>query len=198
MRRSPHSHPSRQRGLILVMTLLAMVILLISAVALVRSFDASVLMAGSLAFKRDLVNQAERGMAEALTRFKSGGSLYDDSVREANLLSSNYSASILSVNTRGIPLVLINSSTYSSAGMSATDLTDSSTGVTIRTVIDRQCSAAGSFDAATCVYVPGSSDTGGSNWLKKAGAEYVPVYRISVRVSGPRNTQVFLQTTLAR
>jgi type IV pilus assembly protein PilX len=65
-------------------------------------------------------------------------------------------------------------------------------------VIDRQCAAAGSFDATTCVYVPGSSDAGGTNWLKKAGAEYVPVYRISVRVSGPRNTQVFLQTTLSR
>jgi len=187
----------QQRGLILLVTLLAMVILLISAVALIRSFDTSLLLSGNLAFKRDLVNEGERGMAAAIALFNSGA-LATDSSRAADVPASNYSASILAVNARGIPLVLVNDSTFASKGMSATDITDSSTGVKIRTVIDRQCAAAGSFDATTCVYVPGSSDAGGTNWLKKAGAEYVPVYRISVRVSGPRNTQVFLQTTLSR
>ncbi|NSL55637.1 pilus assembly PilX family protein [Uliginosibacterium aquaticum] len=193
----PRARAHSQQGLILLVTLLAMVILLISAVALLRSLDTSVLLSGNLAFKRDLVNEGERGMAAAITLFKSGA-LASDSSRTADLASGNYSATILPSNARGIPLVLVNDSTFSSKGMSGSDITDSSTGVTIRTVIDRQCSSAGSFDASTCVYIPGASDVGGTNWLKKAGAEYVPVYRISVRVSGPRNTQVFLQTTLSR
>lgn len=187
----------REHGMSLLVTLLAMLILSVSAVALVRSFDTSLLLAGNLAFKRDLVNEGERGMASAIALFDSGA-LADDSVRTADLFSSNYSASILDVNARGIPLVLVNDSTYSRIGMSAEDIADSSTGVKIRTVIDRQCAAEGSFDAATCVYTPSTSDVGGTNWVKKAGSDYRPVYRISVRVSGPRNTEVFLQTTLSR
>ncbi len=188
---------SRQRGVILLVTLMALVILLISSIAMLRSFDTSLLLSGSMAFKRDLMNQGERGIAQAITYFNSGA-LSTDSARQANVNSVNYSATILTSNARGIPEALLGSTKFSAAGMTGTDITDSSTGVTIRTVIDRQCSATGEFSTSSCVYVPGYSDSGGTNWLKKAGAEYVPVYRISVRVDGPRNTQVYLQTTLAR
>ncbi|KAF7600227.1 MAG: hypothetical protein CGU28_03815 [Candidatus Dactylopiibacterium carminicum] len=191
----PMPAPPRQRGMILLVTLLVMVILLVSSVALLRSFDTSLLLSGNLAFKRDLVNQGERGMAKAIAAFNNGA-LSDDSAREANIGTINYSASILSSNAKGIPEVLLSTSKYSAAGMAGTDISDN--GVTIRTVIDRQCASAGEFSISTCVYVPGYSDTGGTSWLKKAGSEYVPVYRVSVRVDGPRNTQVFLQTTLVR
>lgn len=191
-------HPHiKQRGVILLLTLLAMVVLLISSVALLRSFDTSLLLSGSLAFKRDLVNQGERGIAQAIVYFNSGA-LSTDSARLASIPGINYSASILTSNSMGIPEALLGTTNFAAAGMSGTDITDSSTGVTIRTIIDRQCSAVGAFSTATCSYVPGYSDSGGTNWLKKSGAEYVPTYRVSVRVDGPRNTQVFLQTTLAR
>jgi type IV pilus assembly protein PilX len=193
----PQRRSSRQHGMSLLVTLLAMLILSVSAVALIHSFDTSLLLAGNLAFKRDLVNEGERGMAAAIVLFDSGA-LADDSARTADLLTSNYSSRILEVNARGIPLVLINDTTFSGAHMSAADIADSTTGVKIRTVIDRQCADAGSFDATSCVYTPSTSDVGGTNWVKKAGSDYMPVYRISVRVSGPRNTQVFLQTTLSR
>ncbi len=197
MKRTMPASRSRQRGVIMLVTLMAMVILLISSIAMLRSFDTSLLLSGSMAFKRDLMNQGERGIAQAVAYFNSGA-LSTDSARQADVKSVNYSASILSSNARGIPEALLGSTKFSAAGMTGTDITDSSTGVTIRTVIDRQCSATGAFSTSSCVYVPGYSDSGGTNWLKKAGAEYVPVYRISVRVDGPRNTQVYLQTTLAR
>lgn len=181
----------------MIIALLAMVILLISAVAMVRSFDVSQVISGNLAFKRDLVNQGERGIAKAMALLKSGA-LADESVRENNSTANNYSASMLTTNGRGVPNVLISDTAYSTAAFTASDITDTTTSVTIRTVIDRQCAAAGPFSASSCVYVPGSSDKGGTNWLKKAGSEFAPVYRISVRVSGPRNTQVFLQSTVVR
>jgi type IV pilus assembly protein PilX len=194
---APLHAPRQEAGLILIGALLALVILLISAVAMVRSFDTSLLISGNLAFKRDLVNRGERGVASAIALLKTGA-LSSETTREANSLANNYSASILATNDRGVPSVLINDSTYTSVGMTATDL-DAGDGVTLRTVIDRQCSSGTTtFSSSTCIYVPGSSDAGGTNWLKKAGAEFAPVYRISVRVSGPRNTQVFLQATLTR
>ncbi|KAF7599125.1 MAG: hypothetical protein CGU28_14755 [Candidatus Dactylopiibacterium carminicum] len=189
--------PKCQKGVILLITLLVMVVLLIASVALLRSFDTSMQLSGSLAFKRDLVNQGERGMARAIAAFDSGP-LQTESARQGNISSSNYSASILPSNSKGIPKALLSASEYTAAGMTGTDISDN--GVIIRTIIDRQCSNTGTFSTATCVYLPGYSDTGGSAHLanKRAGAEYTPVYRVSVRVDGPRNTQVFLQSTLVR
>lgn len=190
----------RQKGLILLVTLLAMVVLLISSIALLRSFDTSLLLSGGMAFRRDMVNQGERGIAVASAYFSSGGALATEEDREANVGTINYSATMLASNSRGIPNALLGDAKLAAAGMTSTSFSDAESGITaIRTVIDRQCaSGTVEFNTATCVYVPGYSDSGGTNWLKKAGAEYVPVYRISVRVDGPRNTQVFLQTTVAR
>ena len=190
----------RQKGLILLVTLLAMVVLLISSIALLRSFDTSLLLSGGMAFRRDMVNQGERGIAQAIAYFNTGGALATETARQANKGAINYSASILASNSRGIPNALLGDTKLAAAGMTASGFSDAESGIaTIRTVIDRQCATGtAEFSTATCIYVPGYSDSGGTNWLKRAGAEYVPVYRISVRVDGPRNTQVFLQTTLAR
>lgn len=194
--RAPPSSFHAQRGVILLVTLLTMVILLVSSIALLRAFDTSLLISGSLAFKRDLINQGERGIAKAVAYFNTGA-LSTESARESSNGAINYSATILASNAKGLPLVLLKDTLLGSSGMSATDISDN--GVTIRTVIDRQCKAGTTgFSASDCVYVPGYADAGGTNWLKKAGAEFRPVYRISVRVSGPRNTQVFLQSVLVR
>ena len=46
-------------------------------------------------------------------------------------------------------------------------------------------------------YIVGvAADASGSSFLKKAGGGTRPVYRISVRVTGPRNTQAYLQNTV--
>ena len=46
------------------------------------------------------------------------------------------------------------------------------------------------------LYFEVTEDKGGSSFLKKAGGGLRPVYRISVRVTGPRNTQAYLQGTV--
>jgi type IV pilus assembly protein PilX len=185
--------PARtQRGVIMIIALIALAVLMIGGVALVRSFDTSMLMAGNLAFKRDLVNQGERGVAQAVT-LMSTGALASEGTRQANAVASNYSAIALTSNARGLPTVLFNDTAFAAAYTGA-DITDN--GVTIRYVIDRQCSTTGAFSADACVTTATASDKGGSSWLKKAGGGMRPVYRISVRVTGPRNTQTFLQSTL--
>jgi Tfp pilus assembly protein PilX len=185
-----------QRGVIMIITLIALVILMIGGVALVKSFDTSLLLSGNLAFKRDLVNQGERGMAAAITRLTSS-TLASEGTRQNNAVGSNYSAIVLTTDSRsGIPNALLSDSAFTLAGFTAAaDITDGP--VTIRYVIDRQCSAVGAYDASTCNSVTGvASDTSGSNFLKKAGGGTRPVYRISVRVTGPRNTQAYLQNTV--
>lgn len=188
------SHPCHlaqrraQSGVVMVMTLICLVLMLIASVALTRSSTNSLLQAGNFAFKRDLLNQAERGFAQAVTNLNSAAVT-------ADLPSINYSATQLTSNAQGIPNVLINDSTFTSSGMTGSDITDSSAGITIRTVIDRQCSAVGEFSSATCVpyVVPVSAALSGTARLKQVKGENQATYRISVRVKGPRNTEAFQQ-----
>lgn len=183
-----------QRGVVLVMTLICLVLLLVAAVALTRSTTNSLLQAGNYAFKQDLLNQAERGFAKAIYLLSSGG-LASESTRQASAFSTyNYSATRLDTNNQGIPLVLINDSTASTAGIvSSNDLTDTDAQVTIRTVIDRQCTSTGAFSNATCSMQSSMPNLKGTARLKQILADGKAVYRITVRVDGPRNTQAFQQ-----
>ena len=192
----PHGRalPHPERGVVLIGTLLALVLLMLAAFAMVRLSDTSVVLAGNLAFQRDLTNQAERAFSKARALLVSGG-LAEEAARTANQLSLNYSASRLTTSANGIPQVLISDSAYEDLGLTAADLGDN--GVTVRYVIDRLCLASGEFSEASCEVTTSDTDEGGSSWLRKPGAEKRPVYRVSVRVTGPRSTQAFFQSTFA-
>ncbi len=184
----------RQDGVVLIFSLIVLLILLIGAVALMRSMNTSLLTAGNLAFRRDLVNQGEQAVSTVINEFKTGGALVG--LTTANNQSLNYSATILATNTEGVPLALLNNSTFSTVGTSSNDITGSTSDVQIRYVVDRLCSTTGSSSSALCAQSK-ANPTGGTGG---SGAPPVTppsstVYRLSVRVSGARSTQVFLQTT---
>ncbi len=184
----------------MLITLIALSLLMLSALALIRSFETSLSMAGNLAFKRDLVNQGERGMAKAIALFNTGA-LSTTAARSNHSYGNNYSATMLPSDSHGIPVALINDSVFSSSGMSASNITDTSSGISIRYVIDRLCTTSGAaFSNDKCVGFKQIAAKGGSAFLApmKTGQEFQPVYRISVRATGPRNTQVYLQTTITR
>ncbi|HEY9028428.1 MAG TPA: hypothetical protein VIO33_23330 [Burkholderiaceae bacterium] len=197
MRALRSSSGARQRGVVMLIALIALVLLLLAGSAMMRSADNSTVLAGNIGFRRDLGNQAERGFVAARKALVSGA-LSSDTTRSSDQLTYNYSSIRLDTNSNGVPTVLASEAAYASKGMTLSDITDSTSGVTVRYVIDRQCIATGTFSAANCeVTAAGSTDAGGSNWLRKAGGESRPVYRISVRVSGPRNTESFYQSTFA-
>lgn len=180
----------------MIITLVGLALILMSVMAMVRSFDTSLSMAGNLAFKRDLVNQGERAMVKAKAVFATGD-LAAPGARLDNSQSNNYSATALPSDTHGIPIALINDAAFQSLGMTGADISDSTSGVRIRYVIDRLCTATGDFSASSCVAANVMTTTGGSGskQAKNMGTPQ-PVYRISVRVTGPRNTQAYLQTTM--
>lgn len=182
----------RERGVTLLIAIIALLVMTVGAVALVRSTNTSLRLSGNLAFKRDLINQAERGVALALSDLRAG-SLSTPNSRNANAGARNYSATVLA-STQGIPNVLLNDTAFAAAFTRA-DTTDS--GITVRYVIDRQCNATGAFDAAGCTSVSKSADEKAGDDPSSMGSIESPVYRISVRVTGPRGAQSFMQTTLA-
>jgi type IV pilus assembly protein PilX len=200
---------SRERGVVLLFCLIVLVILLVGAVAVIRSTNSSLAGAGNLAFRRDLVNQGEQVASNVMTAFKSGA-LKSASLAAASVPSANYSAVELTADARGVPLVLL-ASDSSPAGTdvaggtfapTAADIAGATSDVSIRYVIDRLCNAAGTATTTACVYSPSDSNvTGGSSQLpasQRPASTISPVYRVSVRVTGPRGTQVFLQNSITR
>jgi len=93
---------ARQRGVVLIVALIALVLLMIGGVALVRSMDTSQLLAGNLAFKRDLVNRGEAGIGQAIGLLNAGA-LATEAARQASSGASNYSAQVLASTPAGIP-----------------------------------------------------------------------------------------------
>jgi len=195
--RAMHIPTSRQRGVVLIYTLIILLILTIGAVALVRSMHTSLFSAGNLAFRQDLVNQGEQAVTNVVTQFKTGAFSTPGST-DADNKAFNYSSTALPTNAQGVPNALLDKTLFAAvASTPANDIVGATPDVTMIYVIDRLCSVTGPSNAAVCVQST-AAPTGGTapgNGLPPPSAT---VYRLSVRVSGPRNTQTFLQTTFTK
>ncbi len=185
-----------QQGLILPIALLALLVIMIASVGLIRSTDTSQQVAGKLAFKQDAVNQAERASLKVQALFESGvlSTLAD---REQDLLPQNYYASLQQAHTSGLPAILMDTSLFDSA-FGSNNITDSSSQITVRYIVERLCFSAGAVTISNCMTSTLNSDTGGDainlGNQGKATASDNPIYRLSVRVTGPLNTNAFMQS----
>jgi hypothetical protein len=189
----------------MIFTLIALVLMLIAVAAMVRSTGTSTAVIGNLAFRRDLTNRAEVAISVAKTALNAG--TLDTTV--ASVANHYLPAQIAPVTGGfvGAPAVLVSDSAYNTAGYTCmggtgTVLSDCSTpgtdGVVIRWVIDRQCAPGTvAFDKSKCSYLSSSKDAGGSaqNANRKPSGSARPIYRITVRVHGPRNNESYIQAT---
>ena len=184
-----------QRGVVLLFAMIALVILLIGTAALMRSMNTSMFTAGNFGFKRDLTNQGERAMRNVLDLLQAGGALATEAAREADGTANNYSASILPTNDQGLPLVLLSGDVaFAAVGVAGNDIQPAGMGVTVRYVIDRLCAANGPASPDSCT-VANPPPSGGSAGEAEPPPPMQFVYRVSIRVDGPRNTQSFFQST---
>jgi hypothetical protein len=186
--------------------MIALAIMLIGAVAMVQSMSTSMFNLGNLGFKRDITNQAERAVAVALTAMTTGA-LATHTARVSHSASSNYSATLLIPNNaQGLPTALVDDSVFSTVGNSSNDISIPSQGITVRYLIDRMCVNTGTASASHCTMsgnvvpdggVSGSDPRAEDSSTGGAGAVgQQTVYRVSIRVTGPRRTQAYFQTTL--
>jgi type IV pilus assembly protein PilX len=193
----------RQRGVVLIFSLLVLLIMAIGAVAILRATNTSLLSSGNLAFHRDLVNQAEQAVSVVMTEFKTNGAPLGLNPTTGNVQAANYSATTLLTNAQGVPLALLDDTNgangFLSVGTAANDIVPSATSqVTIRYVIDRLCTNPGTATSANCVQSTGLPTGGTANRNTAVAPPSATVYRVSVRVTGPRQTQAFLQTTFTK
>ncbi|WP_295537800.1 hypothetical protein [uncultured Pseudacidovorax sp.] len=199
--RRPRAAGRRQAGVVLIFCLIVLVVLLAGGVAVSRSMNAALSNTGSLALRRDLVNQADAAIDVAMkATYKGNGSAAENQ-------AVNYSPIPLKANDLDIPLVLLDDSLFATVGQSSNDILLTTiqgqrTDVKIRYVVDRLCDIAA--QSATdqgrshCVPITREAVGGSAQLASRAPPPVQPIYRITVRVTGPRNTQVFVQSTFSK
>ena len=189
---TPHPRHAQQ-GVIMIVAMLVLVAMTIAAIALSRSVDTANLLAGNLAFKKAATRASDKGIEAAIgviQGLKTAGTL--DSDENTN----GYYASLNATDTPTTSWPALWASKYKDVAVA---LPVDQFGNQISFVINRVCATAGSTAAGQC---------SASNSTKKAtgnAEESGPMlqsssqiyYRITVRVSGPRNTESYVQSHIA-
>ena len=194
-----------QRGVVLFLALIALVVMSLAAVALIRSVDTNAVIAGNLSFKQSARISSDRGAETALvwinTKAPNPASL------NSNIPSEGYYATYI---TPDLDMVLKDDATWTNANSAAATGSDIVAGVedngkgnNIRYIIQRMCSQAvsPSNDVSNKCLFGGTVKGGNSQGVKdrsrccgQVGAQQSPVYRVTVRVTGAKNTVSYTQT----
>ena len=177
----------KQKGLVLFISLIALVAMSLAAAALVRSVDSGVLVAGNLAFKQSAILSAETGISDAYKYI-------NDNLNSLDASTTGYFAQLDDTKS------LKSDSTWG-ANNSFLVANDSITGNETRFILQRMCWAVGvpKDTPNNCLSGDGNkapnsqSDTNYGRQDPKQDTSISIVYRVTVRVAGPKNTRSYLQ-----
>lgn len=187
----------------LFVTLLALVVLGLAAVALFRSAETATLVSGNLAAKQAAIAAADRGIELAIH------TLWDDEApiadRTRHDLSLNYYACLQGTagNCIGagsaipeIPVALASPAAFAAAGLNLALLSDDAAGNTVRYVIERMCLATGEAFGSNCNLATMPQSAAGTQHYGATPGSSDAFYRVTVMVTGPRNTIAYAQAML--
>lgn len=192
-----------QRGVVLFVALIALVVMSLAAAALIRSVDTNTLITGNLSFKQSALVSSDRGIETALEAIRVAS--------VANLSSLNASQArgyfaffndnpALNLDN---PTILRNDDTWNN--FSADGIPggiEADTQNRIRYIVQRMCRSSVPVipEAPTkdkCLLGETKSATGSIKGTvkKKRNLKPVlsPIYRVTVRVDGPKNTVSYSQ-----
>ncbi|MDP1658987.1 MAG: hypothetical protein Q8L73_06510 [Methylotenera sp.] len=198
--------PYLQQGVVLFIALIALVVMSLASVALIRSVDTNTMIAGNLAFKQSALVSSDRGVETALEWIKTQANL-DPNILDASNTVDGYYATYLAPNLDS-PAVLKAEATWdvaTSADATGTGIvagTEDASKNRIRYIVQRMCrEAAPPKNDATNKCLFGSaevntSSTGGIDITEVAlvNTQQSPMYRVTLRVDGPKNTVSYTQT----
>lgn len=191
--------PKNQDGIILIIALIMMVAMTLGGLALMRSVHTTTIIAGNLAFQQAATNSADRGIETAVTWLETTKAA-NSTALNSDILASGYTASKPTTDdpSSNQDWTELWTSVWAPRGVATVG--DDGAGNNIQYVIQRMCNQTGASSTANCATSPiVVSSTGGS---KGAGSPTISInaqvyYRITVRVTGPRNTTSFVQAIVA-
>jgi Tfp pilus assembly protein PilX len=197
----------------LVMALIVLVAMTLAGLAMMRSVDSSALIAGNLAFKQSAAISADAGVEAAIAWLNSNATALDnDDGANGYSASSQDNLDLTGNNTEDIDDDLDWSKTTV-----VKKLAVDSAGNQVSYVIHRMCQAAGAMDPSTCSTAtgdgggppPGSESIGilrpmltyqplGGGGGSTGNIVHIGLYRITVRVAGPRSNVSFVQAIISQ
>ena len=193
------SSPPSERGVVLLVALIILVALTLAGVALIRSVDTANIIAGNLSFRESAVHSGEQGTQTTI-----------DWLEENNRIGITTLHGDVSNAERRIFYFAVhadrdvehesweeywNRVQPPDAWIYPVD----AAGNTVRYVVHRLCETTGAPHTANCAKSPAGVNTGGS--FSAGGPAQIAsnqvYYRITTRITGPRNTVAYLQTVVA-
>ena len=206
--RQPCAVRVRQSGVVLMIALIILVALTIGGIALVRSVDTTNLISGNLAFQQAATRSGEAGTEDAIRSVieaKTFLSLQNDDLTNGYVASSPVAGLATPAewnafwSTR-LPATL--PVTAKACANRVCNLPTDIAGNTVSYAIQRMCRASGDpgeQSTGCSVYSP-SSSTEGTNYIPEPplnrATQYL--YRVTTRVTGPRNTVSYIQAIIAK
>ncbi len=207
---SEHKIPGRQAGVVLFIALIALVAMTLAAIALVRSVDTGNVVAGNLAFKQGATLASDTAIETAITYLSTIADIsssYNDIVAQGYYATSQTSLDMTgSKNDANMARVDWDDNdcagTLQTACIDPSASIDLGNGYTAKYIIHRLCSTVGLPNPNICATYEAPPSAGGASGNKGAilqGAGKIAgaksgYYRITTRVSGPRNTTSFIET----
>jgi len=193
--------PRAQQGVVLFVALIILVAMTLAGIALMRSVDTNVLIAGNLAFRQANTMYADTGVEAARAWLSANtAALINNQPAGALHYWANYQLGLNFLGTDPDPTKNYNWS--QAAVVAAPDPAFS-----ISYVIHRLCGGAGApaDAAAQCMQASAGGGSGtsglGTKGVVTYGVQALPgistiYYRVTVRVIGPRNTLSYVQAIL--
>lgn len=195
----------RQRGVVLFIALIALLVMSLAAVALIRSVDTNTMIAGNLALRQSAMTSSDRGAEKAMDwiadKAEENLALLDvDNNAEGYYatyfptLDANDDGKTDDADDRLFAKSLVD-------GNGRLDTADDGQGNKIEYIIQRMCLNPGlPDDTNKCML--GEPEIGTSSKGVKDATEagavvsvnQSPVYRVTVKVTGPKNTVSYTQT----
>lgn len=208
--RCPSSRRHQQQGVVLLITLIALVAMTLAAIALIRSVDTGNVVAGNLAFKQSATLAGDAGTETAVnwlqSRAGTSASFNDDA---ANAYYATSQDSLDMTGSSGDPnrsLVDWDFNDCNGAAASAcifpSQPIDAGAGNQVNYIIHRLCQSSGDPNsiANSCATFQSESSLSPKRGEIKVGEEKrfestpVEYYRITSRIKGPRNTISYVET----
>jgi len=175
--------PAKERGVVFFIALIVLVVMSLIGVSMIRQGSSTQMIVGNLAFKEGAEAAADFGVerARAWLTSKTGAQLEASDpavIYVANGLSGNFDP--LSYTT-----------------WDALEQVDS-LGQRVTFVVHRLCDKTGSITANDnlCILFSETSSKEGIDYGNAPVAGFMPYYRVTVRVTGPRNTRSYVQALM--
>jgi len=199
-------HSIKQQGVVLFVALIALVVMSLAAVALIRSADTNTIIAGNMALKHSALVSSDRGVETALNWLGAQAIANPENLYVDNLAQGYYATFVPEKGSPNLDstAVLKSDATWAAAGLATGDGIvggkEASSGNNIRFIIQRMCRNTVAPASNICLLgdpeigngskkvVPG--DLGGA----EINTQQSPIYRITTRVVGVKNTVSYAQT----